>query len=89
MIILRMVINVNEERLGTLEQIEQFLSASAAIEFSAAGNDGERYGHISRVLKRFDCPRRNKRERGGLGLGIAACSVCEHGGPLSGGTHFF
>jgi hypothetical protein len=44
-----MVINMNEERLGTIEQIEQFLSASAPIEFSASGgdSDSERYGHIS------------------------------------------
>jgi hypothetical protein len=61
-----MVINMNEERLDTIEQIERFLSASAAIEFSASGNDTERYGHISRVLKRFDYPRCSKRERGVL-----------------------
>lgn len=57
---------MNEERLDTIEQVEQFLGASAPIEFSAAGNDDERYGHISRVLKRFDYPRRSKRERGVL-----------------------
>jgi hypothetical protein len=61
-----MVINMNEERLCTIEQVEQFLSASAPIEFSASGDDTERYGHISRVLKRFDYPRRSKRERGVL-----------------------
>ena len=55
---------MNETRLNTIEQIEQFLSASAAIEFSVVGNDQERYEHISRVLKRFDYPRRTKRERG-------------------------
>jgi len=59
-----MVINMNEERLFSIDQIEAFLSGSAAIEFSVAGDDSERYGHISRVLKRFDYPRRNKRERG-------------------------
>lgn len=57
---------MNETQLRTLEQVGQFLSASAAIEFSAAGDDGERYAHISRVLKRFDYPRRGKRERGML-----------------------
>ncbi len=61
-----MVINMNETRLCTIEQIEQFLSASAPIEFSAASDDGARYEHIGRVLKRFDYPRRNKRERGVL-----------------------
>lgn len=55
---------MNETRLCTIEQIEQFLSASARIEFSAATEDGARYEHISRVLKRFDYLRRNKRERG-------------------------
>jgi hypothetical protein len=61
-----MVINMTEARLTTIEQIEQFLSASSAIEFSAAGDDGERYVHISRVLKRFDYPGRKRRERGVL-----------------------
>lgn len=55
---------MNETRLDTIRQIEQFLSASATIEFSASGDDSERYAHISRVLKRFDYPRRTKRERG-------------------------
>ena len=55
---------MNEARLTTIEQIELFLSASTSIEFSAAGDDSERYAHISRVLKRFDYPGRNKRERG-------------------------
>jgi transposase InsO family protein len=59
-----MVIDMNETRLCTIEQIEQFLNASAQVEFSKYGDDAERYGHISRVLKRFDYPRRNKRERG-------------------------
>jgi hypothetical protein len=61
-----MVINMNEERLETIEQIEQFLSASAPIEFSAIGDDSERYGHISRVLKRFDYAGCRKRDRGVL-----------------------
>ena len=66
MIIQRMVIDMNEERLCTIEQVERFLSASAPIEFSASGDDTERYGHISRVPNRFDYPRRSKRERGVL-----------------------
>lgn len=47
---------MNEERIGTIKQVEQFLSASALIEFSATGDDDERYGYISRMLKRFDYP---------------------------------
>ena len=59
LIIARMVINMNETQLRTIGQVEQFLSASKSIEFSAAGDDSERYRHISRVLKRFDYPRLN------------------------------
>ena len=61
-----MVINMNESRLSTIEQIEQFLSASSQVQFSAHGGDAERYEHISRVLQRFDYPVRKKRERGVL-----------------------
>ncbi|SBT04976.1 Integrase catalytic region (fragment) [Candidatus Accumulibacter aalborgensis] len=35
---------MNETRLCAIEQIEQFLSASASIEFSATGDDSERMG---------------------------------------------
>ena len=55
---------MNETQLCTIEQIRQFLIASAPIEFSRAGDDGERYAHISRVLKRFDYPRCSKADRG-------------------------
>ena len=61
-----MVINMNEARLTTIEQIEQFLYASKSIEFSAAGDDSVRYAHNRRVLKRFDYPGRNQRELGPL-----------------------
>ena len=57
---------MNETQLCTIEQIEQFLIGSAQIEFTTSGDDNERYAHISRVLKRFDYPGRNKRERGVL-----------------------
>ncbi|MFY9327747.1 MAG: hypothetical protein WAO76_06975 [Georgfuchsia sp.] len=42
MIILGMVINMNEERLDTIKQVEQFLRASAPIEFPAAHYRGVR-----------------------------------------------
>ncbi|MFY9260297.1 MAG: hypothetical protein WAO71_07300 [Gallionella sp.] len=37
---------MNETRLCTIEQIEQFLSGCAEIEFSQSGDDNERYEHI-------------------------------------------
>ncbi len=66
LIIAKMVINLDESRLSTIRQIEEFLSGSIEVDFSAHGGDTERYAHISRVLKRFDYPRRNKHERGVL-----------------------
>ncbi|MBK5204303.1 MAG: transposase family protein [Polaromonas sp.] len=61
-----MVINMDESRLRTIEQIEQFLGASTLVEFSKHEGDLERYAHISRVLQRFGYHQRNKRERGVL-----------------------
>lgn len=66
LIITRMVVNMDESRLATIEQIEAFLSGSEQVAFAAHAGDTERYAHISRVLRRFDYPRRNKRERGVL-----------------------
>jgi hypothetical protein len=54
LIIARMVINMNEARLTTIAQVEEFLNASACIEFNPGANDSERYAHISAVLERFD-----------------------------------
>jgi hypothetical protein len=53
-----MVINMNETRLCTIEQIEQFLNACTQVKFSKSRDDSERYNHISRALKRFGYPRR-------------------------------
>jgi len=59
---------MDETRLRTIEQLQQFLSATPEVAFKAppAGSaaDNQRYEHISRVLTRFDYPQRNKRERG-------------------------
>ena len=59
---------MDETRLRTIEQLQQFLSATPEVAFTAAGAGGaadyQRYEHISRVLARFDYPQRNKRERG-------------------------
>jgi hypothetical protein len=66
LIITRMVVNMDESKLSTIEQIEAFLGASEQVAFTAHAGDTERYAHISRVLRRFDYPRRNKRERGVL-----------------------
>jgi hypothetical protein len=58
-----MVINMNETKLRTIAQLQDFLKATPEISFSGIGekDDAERYAHISRVLKRFDDPRRKKK----------------------------
>ena len=68
LIITRMVIDMDETRLRTMEQLQEFLKATPEVAFTAHGlggaADNQRYEHISRVLTRFDYPQRNKRERG-------------------------
>ena len=61
-----MVINMDESKLRTIAQLEEFLTATPEVCFSgvAVRADSERYEHISRVLRRFDYPHRTKRERG-------------------------
>jgi transposase InsO family protein len=49
-----------------LSKSSVFWRATSEVEFSGYENDLQRYAHLSRVLKRFDYPRRNKRERGVL-----------------------
>ena len=59
---------MDETRLRTIEQLQEFLRATPEVAFTAppAGSaaDNQRYEHISRVLARFDYPRRSKRDRG-------------------------
>ena len=59
---------MDETRLRTIEQLQEFLTATPEVAFTAppVGNaaDNQRYEHICRVLARFDYPRRNKHERG-------------------------
>jgi len=57
---------MNESRLRTIEQLQEFLKATPQVQFSAHGGDGDsqRYKHISTVLTRFDYPRCSKADRG-------------------------
>jgi len=63
-----MVIDMDETRLRSIEQLQNFLNATPEVAFTASevggAADNQRYEHISRVLARFDYPRRNKRDRG-------------------------
>ncbi|HOE44084.1 MAG TPA: hypothetical protein PLB25_21000 [Rhodoferax sp.] len=57
---------MNETKLRTIAQLQDFLKATPEVSFSGTGEkgDSERYDHISRVLKRFDYPHRKKHDRG-------------------------
>jgi hypothetical protein len=59
---------MDESLLRTIAQLQEFLKATPDVGFSAHGvdSDNDRYGHISRVLERFDYPRRSKAERGAV-----------------------
>jgi transposase InsO family protein len=61
-----MVINMNESRLRTIEQLQEFVEATPQVQFSAHGGDGDsqRYQHISAVLRRFDYSGCSKADRG-------------------------
>ena len=61
-----MVIDMDETKLRTIAQLQEFLDATPEVKstLAAAAGDAERYEHISRVLKRFDYPRLKKFERG-------------------------
>ncbi len=55
---------MDETRLKTIRDIKDFLGACSVVQFSPAGDDADRYAHISRVLKRLDYPRLGKADKG-------------------------
>ena len=57
---------MNETKLRTIAQLQDFLKATPEVSFSGIGtkDDVERYAHTSLVLNRFDYPHRKKCERG-------------------------
>ena len=66
LIIPRMVIDMDESKLRTIAQLQDFVAATPEVSFSsvAGSDDSHRYAHISRVLKRFDYPSLGKPARG-------------------------
>jgi len=61
-----MVINMDEAKLRTIAQLQEFLNATQEISFTGAPGDSDqqRYEHISRVLKRLAYPGLGKVDRG-------------------------
>lgn len=58
-----MVIDMNEAKLTTLEQLRQFLAGTAAVVFKP-GTDDTRYAHIAEVLRRFQYVGLKRSEKG-------------------------
>jgi len=59
-----MVIDMNEAKLTTLEQVKAFLTGTEAVRFSAQDKDGERYRHIGDVLRRFRYKQLGRADKG-------------------------
>jgi len=59
-----MVIDMNEGKLVTLDQLRQFLAGTTQVEFQAWGQDEARYRHIEEVLRRFRYGRLKKPDKG-------------------------
>ena len=55
---------MNESKIRTLKQVEQFLSGTPQVSFSPRGEDAERYRHINEVLRRFGYAGLCKSDRG-------------------------
>ena len=48
-----MVIDMNDRKLVTLEQLKAFVTVTTGVQFQGCGQDRDRYRHIEDVLKRF------------------------------------
>ena len=59
-----MVIDMNESKIGTLEQVRQFLAGTLEVRFAPVGDDDSRYAHIVEVLRRFGYARLRRADKG-------------------------
>ena len=59
-----MVIDMNEERLDSIEQLAQFLDLTAVLSPRVFGGEAERQSHVRRVLKRFNYPHLGRPDKG-------------------------
>ena len=61
-----MMIDMNKAQVRTLEQVRQVLAGTQALEFQATADDAGRHGWVEAVLRRFDCPRLARSDRGAI-----------------------
>ena len=58
-----MVIDMNEAKLETIEQIQEFLSGTAEISFSISSDEAALHAFVAAVLRRFSYFKRRKSQR--------------------------
>lgn len=63
-IINRMVIDMNEAQVRTLEQVRQVVAGTQALEFRGAQDDETRYAWIEQVLRRFNYRKLARADKG-------------------------
>ena len=63
-IIERMVIDMDEAQVRTLEQVRQVLQGTQSLEFRRAEDDEGRYAWIEAVLRRLEYRQLKRRDRG-------------------------
>ena len=61
-----MVINMNEAKLETIEQIREFLTGTADVTFSVAHDEAALHNFVATVIRRFGYFSRHKGQRGVL-----------------------
>lgn len=59
-----MVIDMNESKLDSVEQIQEFLAGTAGVVFSVPTEESERHAFVTRVLRRLRYFKLAKGERG-------------------------
>jgi transposase InsO family protein len=59
-----MIMTLQEERLRSLESLEEFLRGTAGLSARMLGTEAERQGHVREVLKRFSYPNLKKAQKG-------------------------
>jgi hypothetical protein len=60
-----MVIDMNESKLETIEQIREFLTGTAAVTFSIPAGESTLRAFVATVIRRFGYFSRSKGQRGG------------------------
>jgi hypothetical protein len=59
-----MIIDMNNDQVGTLEQVREVVAGTQALRFKAAQKDAGRYAWIGTILKRLDYRRLERAEHG-------------------------